>query len=109
MYISLIRNRLENGYHRSIDSLFADINMLFTNCAKFNGIDSDICMSSKIVCDNFLSLVKQANNNCFNEVHVVPILSDFDGYSGTSSSNYSNTGRPKKKKGGRGGAKKRKR
>jgi len=99
MYISLIRDRLENGYHRSIDSLFADINMLFTNCAKFNGIDSEICMSSKVVCDNFLSLVKQANNNCFDgPVQVpqaVPISSVFYGYGG--------------KKGGRGGAKKRKR
>lgn len=109
MYINLIQDRLKNDYYRSIESLRADIDMLFTNCAKYNQNDNEICMTSKVVRAGLLSLVEQANRECFDGPVVpnLPVLGSY-GYGGPSSNyGHNNTGSSNKR--GKACRKKRKR
>ncbi|EAR90831.2 bromodomain protein (macronuclear) [Tetrahymena thermophila SB210] len=62
MDISKIRRRLLNGYYRSQQSIFHDINLIDSNAHKFNNPDSPICESSKRVKEILTSIVSNFLN-----------------------------------------------
>ncbi|KAL4459846.1 hypothetical protein ABPG74_003372 [Tetrahymena malaccensis] len=62
MDISKIRRRLLNGYYRSQQSIFHDINLIDSNANKFNNPDSPICESSKKIKEILTSIVSNFLN-----------------------------------------------
>ena len=51
MYFSLIKERIENGYYRSQEALFSDIDLISYNAKIYNGEEHDIAQSAKELCE----------------------------------------------------------
>lgn len=60
MELSLVCRRLENGFYRTIESIKFDIELIYSNCIKFNRSDSLITQDGLKVRQQALKIVKRA-------------------------------------------------
>jgi len=49
MYLTFIDKRLQYGYYRQKEAIMADVRLIHTNCAKFNGVNEEISLVCKEV------------------------------------------------------------
>jgi len=59
MYFNLIKSRIENGFYRSQEALFSDIDLISYNAMVYNGEQHDITLSSKELCEKIRLRLKQ--------------------------------------------------
>ncbi|OQS06899.1 hypothetical protein THRCLA_01069, partial [Thraustotheca clavata] len=60
MDLSLIRNRIEHSYYRQVEALLADVQLILTNCEKYNIESSQIVQNARSLVQATLAIIRQS-------------------------------------------------